>query len=130
MPRPRKYSNEAILNALAQTHGAVYLAAARLGCWARVIYFRARSVPAIDALIKAERGKLLDTAELKLYSAVQNGEPWAVQMCLRTLGKDRGYTERIERKDVTDEEIDAAIDGELLALSRGRLAPPGPGGNG
>ena len=41
--------------------------------------------------------KVLDTAEGQLRIANGKGEPWAVQFILKTKGKHRGYTERIEQ---------------------------------
>src|SRR5262245_23753458 len=118
MPRPRKYTTEAMVAALKETRGMIYLAAGRLGCEANTIYARARVTPALARLIRQERGQLVDTAERKLYKAVQAGEPWAVRMCLMTLGKERGYVERTEHREVSDAEIDAEIERELKAAGR------------
>src|SRR5262245_24988349 len=96
MGRPRKYTNEQILAALKQTRGMVYLASDLLGCDAGTIYHRAEQVPAVHELIHQERGKVVDTAEQKLYDAVMASEPWAIQMALKCLGKHRGYVERSE----------------------------------
>jgi hypothetical protein len=128
MSRPRKYSTQEMIDALRETKGMIYLAAARLGCRAQTFYNRARSTPAVARLIQHERGCVVDTAELKLYTAILAGEPWAIQMTLKTLGKDRGYVERTEHREVTDAEIDAEIERELAALRRG--GPAGPGTNG
>ncbi len=98
MGRPIKYPNETILTALKETKGMVYLAASRIGCDADTIYHRAKSTPSIDKLIRHERGKFIDTTELKLFNAVMNDEPWAIQMALRTLGKDRGYVEKSQQE--------------------------------
>src|SRR5262245_35808995 len=124
MGRSRVYSNEQMLGALKETKGMVYLAAARIGCSHETIYARARCTPAVARAIKHERGQVVDTAELKLYSAVLAGEPWAIQLCLKTLGKDRGYVERTEHQAVTDAEIDAEIERELKAVGRNGQGPP------
>ena len=42
------------------------------------------------------RGELVDYGELALRRAVVDGEPWAVGLVLKTLGRDRGYVERTE----------------------------------
>ena len=39
---------------------------------------------------------MVDTAELKLWQCIQNGEAWGITLCLKTIGKDRGYVERQE----------------------------------
>ena len=90
------YSTANIIKALEKTHGMIYLAAEDLGCAAITIYRRAEKVAAVRETIDSYRGKLIDKAELKLEQAVLNGEPWAIQMTLKTIGKHRGYVERQE----------------------------------
>ena len=43
-----------------------------------------------------KRVELVDLSEMGLRGAVLRGEPWAIAFALRTLGKNEGYTERIE----------------------------------
>ena len=105
------YRTADIIAALEKTHGMVYLAAESLGCSAMTIYRRAAKEKKIQNTIDSHRGKLIDKAELKLEQAVMNGEPWAVTLTLKSLGKNRGYVERqeqvnIEGKPMTIEWID------------------------
>jgi len=95
------YSTASIIEALEKTHGMIYLAAESLGCAPITIYRRAEKVAAVRDTIDSYRGKLVDKAELKLEQAVLNGEPWAIQMTLKTIGKHRGY---VERQEVTGAE--------------------------
>ncbi len=95
MARPQKYTDQQIITALKKTKGMVYLAAKTIGCEADTIYIRAKKSKKVAAAMKSERGELLDTTELKLYSAIMNGEAWAVQFTLRTIGKERGYSEKV-----------------------------------
>ena len=60
------------------------------------IYRRAEKNKKVQDVIDTQRGKLIDKAELKLEQAVMNGEPWAVTLTLKSLGKSRGYVERQE----------------------------------
>jgi len=90
------YRTADIIAALEKTHGMVYLAAESLGCSAMTIYRRAAKEKKIQNTIDSHRGKLIDKAELKLEQAVMNGEPWAVTLTLKSLGKNRGYVERQE----------------------------------
>lgn len=91
-----QFTNERIKAALVECKGMVYLAAKRVGCNPETIYARARVSPEIRDTIHCERGKVIDTAEMKLFNAIEKGEPWAIQMALKTIGKDRGYVERSE----------------------------------
>jgi hypothetical protein len=97
--RPRTYTNEQFIDALTQCKGLVYLAAKRLGADPGTLYRRAKKSPVVAEAIKHQRGEMIDTAELSLYNAVLRGEPWAVCLILKTLGKDRGYVEAIEGGD-------------------------------
>ncbi len=94
MAGKRKYTDEQIVAALKECKGMIYLAADRVGCHADTIYARAKQSAAIRKCMRAERGRVIDTSELKLYQAIMNGEPWAIQMALKTIGKDRGYVEQ------------------------------------
>lgn len=91
-----QYRTADIIAALERTHGMIYLAAKELGCNPSTIYRRADKDKKVQAVIDSYRGQLVDKAELKLEQAVMNGEPWAVTLTLKTLGKNRGYVERQE----------------------------------
>ncbi len=90
------YSKKAIIEALHRTHGMIFLAAKEIGCAPVTIYRRAAKDKKIQDIIDSYRGQLIDKAELKLEQAVLNGEPWALNLALKTIGKQRGYVERQE----------------------------------
>lgn len=99
------------------------------------IYTRARASREVADCLHNQRGEFGDTAELKLYSAVLDGSPWAVQLLLKTLGKDRGYVERVETETVvSDDEADRLLAEEIekradqLARARVRARENGQGG--
>lgn len=96
MSRPREITDEQIIAAIVAKKGMVYNAAKSLGASHMLIYGRMKTNPAIKEAIDEARGRVLDTAETKLFTAVQKGEPWAIAFTLKTIGKDRGYTERQE----------------------------------
>lgn len=101
-PRPfrriRCFKDQEIIDALKLKRGLIYLAAEYLGCTTSTIRTRIREQPYLRAVLEEARGKLVDTAEEKLAEAVEKSEPWAVQMTLKTIGKDRGYVERKEHR--------------------------------
>jgi hypothetical protein len=129
--RPRAYTHEEMMSALRLTKGLVYLAAKQLGCKPDTIYARVRISPDVAGCLKSQRGEFVDVAELKLNQAVLGGEPWAVALVLKTLGKDRGYVERSETRTVTDDDIKSEIESELARMASRRLArPAGAAANG
>jgi hypothetical protein len=87
-----------VLLAADLTRGNQTRAAERLGVtrWA-LVKFIART-PRARAAFDEWRQKLVDEAETALWDCVQERQPWAVAMVLKTLGKFRGY---IEAKDLT-----------------------------
>lgn len=93
-----KYETQDIIDALKSLNGAVYLTARKLGCTPQTIYNRMNKSKAIRNACEDARGEMVDIAEQKFRMAIQNGEPWAIAMALKTIGKSRGY---IERQEVT-----------------------------
>jgi hypothetical protein len=54
--------------------------------------------PDLQAIVHEERDGVIDVAEGALQRAVLNGEAWAVSFTLKTIGKTRGYVERVEQE--------------------------------
>lgn len=92
----KKFSVKRMVDELTRTKGMVYIAAENLGCTPQTVYNYVNSNPEIAAAKELAEGKVLDQAELNLYKAILNGEPWAIQFVLKTKGKKRGYVERQE----------------------------------
>jgi hypothetical protein len=63
----------------------------------------------VAAAIKRQRERMLDLCELKLYAAIQQGESWAIQYFLRTIGKHRGYVERTEHTGADGDDLHPTI---------------------
>ena len=96
MAKPFRYTAAQVITALEETKGMVYLAAKRLGCDPETIQNYCKRHPSVQAAKEAQRGEMIDTAELKLWQSIQKGEAWGIAFCLKTLGKDRGFVERQE----------------------------------
>ena len=104
-----RLSNQQIIDALRDVNGMVYLAARKLGCAPNTIYNRMAKSPAIRQACDDARGEMIDISEQKLRQAVLNGEPWAISLVLKTLGKKRGYVERQEVAGVEDQPLGAVV---------------------
>lgn len=96
MAAKRKFAVRRMVEELTRTKGMVYIAAENLGCVPQTIYNYVKDYPAVAAAKELAEGKVIDQAELGLYKAVLNNEPWAIQFVLKTKGKKRGYVERTE----------------------------------
>jgi hypothetical protein len=124
----QRYTAQQVAQALIETKGMVYIAAQRLGCDPDTIRNYCKRYPTVQAARDAERGRMIDIAELKLYQSIQNGEAWGITLCLKTLGKDRGYVEQ-QKVALTDPSGEQAWEptvglAVLLEAARTRLAPP------
>ena len=111
-----QYSTEEIIQALDKTRGGVYLAAELIGCSHKTIERRARDVKAVQEIIDKYRGRRADVAELKLDSAITNGEEWAVkfELTMTPEGKARGYA---PRQEVTGKDGEAVVIKVLKGVS-------------
>ena len=92
----RRYTTEEIVAALKKHNGLVSVAARALKCAPQTISIRAKKESEIRAAIEESRESLVDLAEQKLRAALNKGQPWAISLVLKTLGKERGYVERSE----------------------------------
>lgn len=97
MAKKDKYTIPEVIAALQETKGMQFLAAKRLGCSHDTIRNYILRYPQIKAVLDAQRGEMVDLSELKLWQSIQNGEQWGITLCLKTLGKERGYVERHEQ---------------------------------
>jgi len=91
----RNFTTDEIVEALYETGGLVAQAADLLKCERTTIY-RRMIEPAIADAIKLARHFSVDDAENSLRDRVRKGDTTAIIFMLKTLGKDRGYVERME----------------------------------
>lgn len=91
-----KYTAEQMIEALRATRGMITLAAKRLHCAPNTIRSYVERYPTVAQAMREEREQATDVAELALYKAIQDGQPWAVCFYLKTQGRARGYVERYE----------------------------------
>lgn len=90
-----RYSTASIIRALEVNRGLIEVAAAALGCDPGTIRRRMKSNPEVVRAIEESRAALVDLAEQRLAEAVDRGEPWAVSLVLKGLGKSRGHGDSV-----------------------------------
>jgi len=128
MAMSQRYTAKQVADALIETKGMLFIAAQRLGCDPETIRNYCKRYPSVQAARDTQRGLMVDTAELKLWQSIQNGEAWGIAFALKTIGKDRGYVEqqKLAFTDPSGEQpweptVGLAI---LLEAARAKLAPP------
>ena len=97
MAGKHRYTPKQMSDMLTEMKGMVFLTAKRLGCDPDTVLRYCKRYPSVQAAKDAQRGEMVDAAELKLWQSIQNGEAWGITYCLSRLGKERGYVERTEQ---------------------------------
>lgn len=93
----RHYTTNEIETALRNANGYITIAAQLVGCEPITIRRRVKASPLLTQLVEDLTDRRLDKAELALDKAIGKGEGWAVCFFLKTMGKKRGYVERVEQ---------------------------------
>jgi len=96
MAKRNRYTAGQVIEALKASRGLVYIAAERLQCDPDTVMNYCKRYPTVEAAKHDARGALLDKAEVRLFEAVDRGEGWAIAFCLKTVGRSRGYGERLD----------------------------------
>ena len=96
MGTAERFTSEEVAAALISARGLKSVAARYLNCQWNTIDRYVRAYKSCSDALKIARDGVTDLAEGKLFQAINNGEPWAIALYLRTVGKSRGYVERSE----------------------------------
>lgn len=114
-----KYTPEQVIAVLKESKGLRALAANKLGCHVRTVDNYIERFPEVAEAVKHQKEGMLDVAEGMLYRAINNGEPWAICFYLKTQGKARKYTERMEVTGQDGKPIEHKQ--TIIALTNGNL---------
>ena len=123
-----------VVAALNASRGLVTLAADILRINPRTVYKYAAKNKEIKAALESHKSRRLDTAESRLWDAIDGGEAWAICFYLKCQGKARGYIEKAEEKKPDTASTQAATDAQIAsalagAIGRiGKLPPDVAGG--
>lgn len=107
--RHPSFAKANIISALKDNAGMVVTAARALGCSPNLIYRALQKYPDVAAARKEAQEFSLDQAQTQLSKAVERGEPWAVSLTLKTLGRSRGFIERSEHAVTGDLKTDIVV---------------------
>lgn len=112
------YKPEDVAAALKAANGFVSVAAEALGCSYSTVH---RHITEHDICRQAcvdSRCKMLDFTESKLFTAIKNGESWAIALYLKTQGKERGY---VERQEHTGADGSPIVNPDIVKISSDKL---------
>jgi hypothetical protein len=97
MARKEEYTVDEVKTALRASKGFMTAAAAKLGCTTQTLRNYIKRYPdELAEIMPEENEKMLDFAESKLFKQIQDDNLTAIIFFLKTRGKARGYSERLE----------------------------------
>jgi len=91
-----RISKKRVKKAVEGSGGIVTIIARRLNRSRQQVYTYLEKYPDLKELVEEEREKIVDIAESKLIEKLKENKDWAISFVLKTLGKKRGYTEKVE----------------------------------
>lgn len=105
-----------IEEALRRTYGTVAAAARLLGMNRQYLHERIAATPRLQEVLDESREFMVDQAELKLVTAVQEGDIRAITFMLSRIGKSRGWGSevtlnhrRLDVRNMSTEELEAVL---------------------
>lgn len=95
--RNEKYSVEQVKAALKSSQGFMTIAASKLSCTTQTLRNYIKRYPEeLADIMPEENERVLDFAESQLLKKIKDGNIAAIIFFLKTRGKVRGYSERLE----------------------------------
>ena len=91
----QRYTPQEVAQAILESYGILAEAARRLGCSRMAVYNYIRRYATCRAALAEAREIVGDRAEGRLFRAIAEGEPWAIQFYLSRQCRDRGYGDRL-----------------------------------
>jgi hypothetical protein len=92
----RRLTQKNVINALKAHGGLISPSAEALDCTRQGLYNFLKNHPKAQKALDDIRNEVLDYAEGSLYSAAKAGQSWAVCFLLKCLGKERGFSEKLD----------------------------------
>lgn len=91
-----KATKSEIIKSIERNGGIMSYIAEDFGLTIRRIQQRVAADEDLREAVKQARETLIDEAEAGLRAAVKEGKAWAIKLTLCTLGRHRGFTQRVE----------------------------------
>lgn len=90
--RPQKLKRKEVIEAINDSGGIPEVIAKKLKVSRQTVMNYLALYPDIAEMVMAERDRVVDIAEAKLFERVSTGEMDAIKFTLTTIGKRRGYS--------------------------------------
>lgn len=98
MANKEKYRAETVKKLIEATGGNLSAVAAQLGCDRATVYNYVKRHPTLKRALQQQREKLIDWAETVITEAIQEKDVQTAKWVLATIGKKRGWGEKLDVK--------------------------------
>jgi hypothetical protein len=105
-----KYTAQQMCEAIQGSGGLVSVVARRLGCGRATVYRYRDRYETVRKALEDERETTLDEVEAELIRAAKEGNITAIIFYLKTIGKHRGYVERVQVEEYLAQELEWMMD--------------------
>lgn len=109
MSRKKIPSRPALIKALRELDGNMAAVGRRFHCSRQSIWLRVDGDSELRALVNELSQSFTDEAEQTLFSAIREGNIIATIFYLKTRGRDRGYSERLELVPLNTQNIEVEL---------------------
>ena len=92
----QRYSAQQVADAITAAKGMITIAARQLNCDVDTVLNYCKRYAMCEKAKKGARDEVLDETELRLLAAIRRDEAWAIAFYLKTIGRSRGYGERLD----------------------------------
>jgi len=110
----RDLTQDEVIEALIEKRGLIAQTAELLQCSFQGLRRRIFDDPEIFDIYTWLKEYVTDMAEEGLFDAIQAKRPWAIKMRLEKIGKDRGYSDRLELTGKDGNDLNIVVDLGLL----------------
>lgn len=87
----QRYTMQQVADAIRKARGMLTVTADVLNCEPATVYRYIERYPQLRQVVNESRERMTDIAENALYRAIEDLQPWAVSMYLKSQGRSRGY---------------------------------------
>lgn len=112
------HNKKALIEALEKSLGIVSTACNQVGVSRTTFYEYYKTDDDFREQVDATAETALDYVESKLFKRIDKGSDAATIFYLKTKGKKRGYVERVETKDVTNEYLEMSPEEQQKEIER------------
>ena len=91
-----KYTAQQVIDALVESKGIIAGASRRLGTTRATVYRYIKNYATVKTAYEEARESNIDFVESRLMKAIQDGNVTAMIFFLKTVGRGRGYNEKID----------------------------------